>query len=142
VPLKGSEGSHTICTIRTIEAQYKKTCMQLTGKTGDSLVLSTDIEWRKVGALSFVDCAALLAPRHLLLAATGTSKRARYERSIIPAVREMLMRRPTLSKSRQGKLFSPPAKLELPAKVRPKIVRLLARLLKNTCSTAQRSHRR
>jgi len=41
------------------------------------------------------------------------------------------MRRPTPSRSRQGKLFSPPAKLpELPAEVRQKMVRLLARMLK------------
>ena len=40
------------------------------------------------------------------------------------------MRKPTLSRSRQGKLFSPPAKLpELPAEVRQKMVRLLARML-------------
>jgi len=43
----------------------------------------------------------------------------------------MLMRTPTLSRTRQGKLFSPPAKLpELPAEVRQKMVRLLARMLK------------
>ena len=40
------------------------------------------------------------------------------------------MRRPTLSRTRQGELFSPPAKLpELPAEVRQKMVRLLARML-------------
>ncbi len=40
------------------------------------------------------------------------------------------MRKPTLSRSRQGKLFSPPVKLpELPAEVRQKMVRLLARML-------------
>jgi hypothetical protein len=56
-----------------------------------------------------------------------------YKRSIIPAVQEMLMRIPLLSKARQGELFSPPAKLpELPAEVRQKMVRLLARML-NEC---------
>jgi hypothetical protein len=40
------------------------------------------------------------------------------------------MRRPTLSRTRQGELFSPPAKLpELPAEVRQKMARLLARML-------------
>ena len=40
------------------------------------------------------------------------------------------MRRPSLSRTRQGELFSPPAKLpELPAEVRQKMVRLLARML-------------
>ena len=53
-----------------------------------------------------------------------------YKRSIIPAVQEMLMRIPLLSKTRQGELFSPQAKLpELPADVRQKMVRLLARML-------------
>jgi hypothetical protein len=53
------------------------------------------------------------------------------KRSIIPAVQEMLMRRPILSRTRQGELFSPPAKLpELPAEVRQKMARLLARMLK------------
>jgi hypothetical protein len=43
----------------------------------------------------------------------------------------MLMRRPILSRTRQGELFSPPAKLpELPAEVRQKMARLLARMLK------------
>jgi hypothetical protein len=43
----------------------------------------------------------------------------------------MLMRKPTLSRTRQGRLFSPPAKLpELPAEARQKMVRLLARMLK------------
>jgi hypothetical protein len=42
----------------------------------------------------------------------------------------MLMRRPCLSKTRQGELFSVPAKLpELPAEVRQKMLRLLARIL-------------
>ena len=40
------------------------------------------------------------------------------------------MRRPNLSRTRQGELFSPPAKLpELPAEVRQKMARLLARML-------------
>jgi hypothetical protein len=42
----------------------------------------------------------------------------------------MLMRRSTPSRTRQGELFSPPAKLpELPAEVRQKMARLLARML-------------
>jgi hypothetical protein len=41
------------------------------------------------------------------------------------------MHKLTPSRSRQGKLFSPPAKLpELPAEVRQKMIRLLARMLK------------
>ena len=40
------------------------------------------------------------------------------------------MRRPSLSRTHQGELFSPPAKLpELPAEVRPKMTRLLAKML-------------
>ena len=40
------------------------------------------------------------------------------------------MRRPNLSRTRQGELFSPPAKLpELPAEVRQKMAQLLARML-------------
>ena len=40
------------------------------------------------------------------------------------------MRKPCLSRNRQGELFSVPAKLpELPAEVRQKMVRLLARML-------------
>jgi hypothetical protein len=51
-------------------------------------------------------------------------------RLVIPAVQEMLMRKPLLSRSPPDELFSAPAKLpELPAKVRQKMVRLLARLL-------------
>ena len=57
--------------------------------------------------------------------------RARYKCSIIPAVQEMLMRRPILSRIRQGELFSPPVKLpELPVEVRQKMARLLSRMLK------------
>jgi hypothetical protein len=54
----------------------------------------------------------------------------------------MLMRKPLLSRTRQGELFYPPAKLpelpaevrqkklpELPAEVRQKMIRLLARML-------------
>jgi hypothetical protein len=42
----------------------------------------------------------------------------------------MLMRRTFLSRTHQGDLFSPPAKLpELPAEVRQKMARLLARML-------------
>jgi hypothetical protein len=49
---------------------------------------------------------------------------------MIPAVQEMLMRKPLLSRTRQGELFSLPAKLpELPAEVRQKMARLLARML-------------
>jgi hypothetical protein len=49
---------------------------------------------------------------------------------MIPAVQEMLMRKPCLCKDRQGELFSLPAKLpELPVEVRLKMVRLLARML-------------
>jgi hypothetical protein len=49
---------------------------------------------------------------------------------MIPAVQEMLMRKPCLPRNRQGELFSLPAKLpELPAEVRQKMVRLLARML-------------
>jgi hypothetical protein len=49
---------------------------------------------------------------------------------MIPAVQEMLMHKPLLSRTRQGDLFSLPAKLpELPAEVRQKMVRLLARML-------------
>jgi hypothetical protein len=49
---------------------------------------------------------------------------------MIPAVQEVLMRKPCLSKNRQGELFSLPAKLpQLPAEVRQKMVRLLARML-------------
>jgi hypothetical protein len=40
------------------------------------------------------------------------------------------MRKPLLSRTRQGELFSPPAKLpQLPTEVRQKMVRLLARML-------------
>lgn len=40
------------------------------------------------------------------------------------------MRRMFLSRTQQGKLFSPPAKLpELPAEVQQKMVRLLAKML-------------
>jgi hypothetical protein len=40
------------------------------------------------------------------------------------------MRKPLLSRSRQGELFCPPARLpELPAEVRQKMIRLLARML-------------
>jgi hypothetical protein len=53
-----------------------------------------------------------------------------YKRSMIPAVQEMLMRKPLLSRTRQGDLFCLPAKLpELPAEVRQKMIRLLARML-------------
>lgn len=53
-----------------------------------------------------------------------------YKRSMIPAVQEMLMRKLLLSRTRQGELFSLPAKLpELPAEVRQKMARLLARML-------------
>jgi hypothetical protein len=49
---------------------------------------------------------------------------------MIPAVQEMLMPRPCLFKTRQGELFSVPAKLpELPAEVRQKMLRLLAKML-------------
>ena len=52
------------------------------------------------------------------------------------------MRRPILSRTRQGELFSSPAKLPaLPAEVRQKMVRLLARMLKeylHHCSTVTR----
>jgi hypothetical protein len=49
---------------------------------------------------------------------------------MIPAVQEMLMRKPLLSRTHQRELFSPPAKLpELPAEVRQKMARLLARML-------------
>ncbi len=49
---------------------------------------------------------------------------------MIPAVQEMLMHKPCLSRNRRGDLFSLPAKLpELPAEVRQKMVRLLARML-------------
>jgi hypothetical protein len=49
---------------------------------------------------------------------------------MIPAVQEMLMRKPCLSRTRQGELFSVPAKLpDLPPEVRQKMVRLLARVL-------------
>jgi hypothetical protein len=48
---------------------------------------------------------------------------------MIPAVQEMLMRK-CLPRNRQGELFSLPAKLpELPAEVRQKMIRLLARML-------------
>lgn len=40
------------------------------------------------------------------------------------------MRKPLLSRTRQAELFSPPVKLpELPAEVRQKMARLLARML-------------
>jgi hypothetical protein len=53
---------------------------------------------------------------------------------MIPAVQEMLMRKPCLSRNRQGELFSVPAKLpELPAEVRQKMIRLLARMLHEHC---------
>jgi hypothetical protein len=49
---------------------------------------------------------------------------------MIPAVQEMLMGKPCLLRNRQGELFSLPAELpELPAEVRQKMVRLLARML-------------
>ncbi len=49
---------------------------------------------------------------------------------MIPAVQEMLMRKPCLPTTRQGELLSLLAKLpELPAEVRQKIVRLVARVL-------------
>jgi hypothetical protein len=49
---------------------------------------------------------------------------------MIPAVQEMLIRKPCLPRPRQGELFSLPAKLpELPTDVRQKMVRLLARML-------------
>jgi hypothetical protein len=49
---------------------------------------------------------------------------------MIPAVQEMLMRKLCLYRNRQGELFSLPAKLpELPAEVRQKMLRLLARML-------------
>jgi hypothetical protein len=49
---------------------------------------------------------------------------------MIPVVQEMLMRKRLLCRPRQGELFSLPAKLpELPAEVRQKIIRLLARML-------------
>jgi hypothetical protein len=49
---------------------------------------------------------------------------------MIPAVQEMLMRKPLLSRARQGELFCPPAKLpDLQAEVRQKMARLLARML-------------
>jgi hypothetical protein len=49
---------------------------------------------------------------------------------MIPAVQEMLMRKPCLCQTRQGELFSLPAKLpELPIEARQKMVRLLARIL-------------
>jgi hypothetical protein len=52
------------------------------------------------------------------------------ERSIFPAVQEMLMRRSSWSCPRQGQLFAPPAKLpQLPAEVQQRMVRLLARML-------------
>jgi hypothetical protein len=48
---------------------------------------------------------------------------------MIPVVQEMLMRKLSLSRTRQGELFCPPAKLpELPAEVRQKMARLLARM--------------
>jgi hypothetical protein len=47
-----------------------------------------------------------------------------------PAVQEMPMRKSLLSRTRQGELFSPPARLpELPPEVRQKMSRLLARML-------------
>jgi hypothetical protein len=53
-----------------------------------------------------------------------------YKRSMIPVVQEMLMRKPLLSRTRPDELFSLPAKLpELPAEVRQKMARLLARML-------------
>ena len=77
-----------------------------------------------------VDCAALLALKHLLSAVRDRVNGTWYKRSMIPAVQEMLMRKPLLSRIRQGELFSPPAKLpELPAEVRQKMARLLARML-------------
>jgi hypothetical protein len=49
---------------------------------------------------------------------------------MIPAVQEMLMPKPCLPRNHQGELFSRPAKLpELPAEVRQKMIRLLARML-------------
>ena len=49
------------------------------------------------------------------------------------------MRRTFLSRTHQGKLFSPPAKLpELPAEVRQKMARLLAKML-NEYSRHRRS---
>jgi hypothetical protein len=49
---------------------------------------------------------------------------------MIPAVQEMLMRKPCLPRPRQGELFSLPAKLpELPIEARQKMIRLLARML-------------
>jgi hypothetical protein len=53
-----------------------------------------------------------------------------YKRSINPAVQEMLMQKPLLPRPSQGELFFQPEAIpELPAEVRQKVTRLLARML-------------
>jgi hypothetical protein len=57
-----------------------------------------------------------------------------YKRSISPAVEEMLMRKPLLSRPSQGELFSQPEAIpELPAEVWQKVTGLLARMLNDYC---------
>jgi len=80
--------------------------------------------------LPHVDCAALLALKHLLWAATGSSERDVVQAHINPAVLEVLMQKLLLSRPRQSELFSQPEEIpELPAEVQQKMTRLLARML-------------